>query len=74
MRGALENIREQKAREARAVLTTKVSAKTARAWSRIADRTMKKAAEEFADVEKVQKPAAIQRRGPSRRTHVAYWR
>ena len=74
VRGALENIREQKAREAQAVLTTKVSAKTARAWSRIAERTMKKAAEEFADVEKVQKPAAIQRRGPARRTHVAYWR
>ena len=48
VRDALKNIREQKAREAQALLTTKVSAKTARAWNRIADRTMKKAAEEFA--------------------------
>jgi hypothetical protein len=69
VRGALKNIREQKTREARAELTTKVSAKTERAWRRIAERTMKKAAEEFAkaSVEKSEKPAEPRRR----RTHVA---
>jgi hypothetical protein len=48
----------------------KIDPKLARAWSRIAERTMRKAAEEFADdpVEKVQK------RGASRGTHVAYSR
>jgi hypothetical protein len=73
VQGALENIREQKTREAQAKLTTKVSAKLAREWRRIADRTMKKAAEEFAIVpaEKTQKPAAAQGRGPTRHTHVA---
>ena len=46
-----------------------VSAKTARAWSRIAGRTMKKAAEEFAkdSAEKSEKPVVARRRG----THVA---
>ena len=69
VRGALKNIREQQTREARAKTVAKVSAKTARAWSRIADRTMKKAVEEFAKapVEKSEKPAESRRR----RTHVA---
>ena len=73
VRGALQNISEQKAREASAKLASKVSAKTARAWSRIADRTMRKAAEEFAaaPAENTQKPAAVPGRGPLRKTHVA---
>jgi hypothetical protein len=70
VRGALKNIREQKAREVLALPTTKVSAKMARAWSRIADRTMKKAAEEFA-IAPAEKATNSQRRGPARRTHVA---
>jgi len=73
VRAVLKNIRDQKTREAQARTTTKVSAQMAREWSRIADRTMKKAAEEFASApaEKAQKPAAMQGRAPARRTHVA---
>jgi hypothetical protein len=69
VRGALRNISEQKTREASAKNAAKVSDKTARAWNKIADRTMKKAAEEFAKapVEKPEKPAESRRR----RTHVA---
>ena len=68
VRGALQDISEHKAREA--------SAKAAQAWSRIADRTMKKAAEEFANAsveksEKAQKPAAAASRGPLRKVRVA---
>ena len=72
VRGVLKNIREQKAREAQARPATKVSAKLAREWSRIADRTMKMAAEAFAKdtAEKAQKPVESRRRG----THVAYSR
>lgn len=72
VRAVLKNIREQKTREAQAGPATKVSAKMAREWSRIADRTMKKAAEEFAkdSAEKSEKPVESRRRG----THVAYSR
>ena len=47
-RRSQEHQRAEDARGAGQEPSTKVSAKMARAWSRIADRTMKKAAEEFA--------------------------
>ena len=89
VRGALENISDDKARKALAKNKKdddeiKVSAKTERAWKRIAERTMKKAAEEFASTpvgkaeksekadkaEKNAKPETARVRG-SRKTHVA---
>jgi hypothetical protein len=76
VRGVLRNIREQNARQASARVGAKVAEKAndnvARAWSRIADRTLKKAAEEFAKApaEKPEKPVEARRR----RTHVAYSR
>jgi soluble lytic murein transglycosylase-like protein len=81
VRGALKNISEQRAREAAAKksieLAGKMASKAGRAWSRIADRTMRKAAEEFAKAsvdkaaEKADKPVTARGRGISRRTHVA---
>jgi hypothetical protein len=74
-RGAVKNIRAQEARAAFARSTdkpaTRSANKTERAWKRIAERTLKKAAEEFAGGPPEKKPAAVHGRISSRRTHVA---
>ena len=71
VRGAVKNIRAQAAREvlAKGKIASKAVGKTERAWKRIADRTLKKAAEAFTktSVEKSEKPAESRHR----RTHVA---
>ena len=68
VRGVLKNIREQEAREASA---KRVSKTTARAWQKIAVRTMRKAAAEFAkDADEKAPPEKT----PKRRTKVAYSR
>ena len=77
VRGALKSINEQRVREASAKaiserggkFAAKAAIKTARAWDRIAERTMRKAAAEFAKDQVENKPAK-----PSRRTRVAYSR
>jgi hypothetical protein len=74
VRGALRNIAEQKTREASAKIASKLASqvstrtatKTARAWNKIADETMRKAAEAFADA-----PADKTPKLPSRKTRVA---
>jgi hypothetical protein len=75
VRGAVKNIHVQAAREAlaqgAAKLASRSQRKIERAWNRIAERTLKKAAEEFANApaEKTAKPEGRGR--GSRKTHVA---
>jgi hypothetical protein len=82
IRGALKNISEQKTREAHAKESNKPAGKMAtkagRAWTKIADRTMQKAAQEFAKVpaskppvEKAGKSTTARGRAATKRTHVA---
>ncbi len=68
VRGVLKNIKEQKVREAS---SKPVSKSVARAWDKIADRTMRKAAAEFA---KDSDEKATPEKTPRRRTKVAYSR
>ena len=77
VRAAMKSINEQRVREASAKaiseragkLAAKAAIKTARAWDQIAERTMRKAAAEFAKDQVEDKPSK-----PSRRTRVAYSR
>ena len=77
VRAAIKSINEQRVREASAKaiseragkLAAKAAIKTARAWDQIAERTMRKAAAEFAKDQVEDKPSK-----PSRRTRVAYSR
>jgi hypothetical protein len=90
VRGALRNISEQKARDAKIAgeyaskLSTKIATKTARAWNRISEETMRKAAESFAKAgieksgnekadkaDKTEKADKADKGRPARKTRVA---